>query len=203
MFWTGPVCSALNSDSDVMHPCLLGFSLRNRIACAFLKQLVEFCSTSLRHERTCRPHLKQKWEETTVIEEKQLELLSGSYTFFQWLGWFYCCVQNYDSYPSFPSFTFYPAYHFSGKGYPVSLLWEKQPKLGRLERAKAFGKQIKWYLKFPLFMLLCKYPHLNAVYLYRKLSKKCIDCDVRLVFCPVNVFLTSGILCLFKKGKNL
>lgn len=55
---------------------------------------------------------------------------------------------------------------------------EYQPTLGRLERARAFGKQIMWYLKFPLVMLLCKYPHLNAVYLYRKLSKKCIDCDV-------------------------
>lgn len=40
--------------------------------------------------------------------------------------------------------------------------------------------------------------YLNAVYLYRNLSKKCIECDVQLVFSPINVFLTSSILCLFK-----
>lgn len=45
--------------------------------------------------------------------------------------------------------------------------------------------------------------YLNAVYLYRNLSKKCIECDVQLVFSPINVFLTSGILCLFKIRKLL
>lgn len=169
------------------------------------EKLVEFCYKSLHRQCTCCPIWKLR--RSYSGRRKQLKQVLWILLFFfssnSWVGFIAVCKTQILI--RLFLVVWFLAYPFLGKGYCISFLWEYQPKLGRLERARAFGKQIMWYLKFPLIMLLCKYPHLNAVYLYRKLSKKCIDCDVWLVFCPVNVFLTSGILCLFKKkkGKNL